>query len=112
MDGPMLNIRDLIDEARCSKTVREKRWPDRIILPQCSSESAIKDGRDDTQAHQQSHLCHGCLRRFDDLPGTSFAGHHQPPRSWILCPHPKGEYAREDNGDGFCETHVNTLEEF
>ena len=24
--------------------------------------------------------------------------------------HAKGEYARDDDGDGFCETHVNTLE--
>jgi transposase-like protein len=26
--------------------------------------------------------------------------------------HAKGEYARDDDGDGFCETHVNTLEGF
>jgi transposase len=26
--------------------------------------------------------------------------------------HAKGEYARDDEGDGFCETHVNTLEGF
>ena len=26
--------------------------------------------------------------------------------------HSKGEYARDDDGDGFCETHVNTMEGF
>jgi transposase len=26
--------------------------------------------------------------------------------------HARGEYARDDDGDGFCEVHVNTLEEF
>jgi transposase len=26
--------------------------------------------------------------------------------------HAKGEYARDDDGDGFCETHMNTLEGF
>jgi transposase len=26
--------------------------------------------------------------------------------------HAKGEYARDDDGDGFCETHINTLEGF
>ena len=26
--------------------------------------------------------------------------------------HAKGEYARDDDGDGFCEVHVNTLEWF
>ena len=45
----------------------------------------IKDGRDDTQSHRQHCLCHGCQRRFDDLTGTIFAGHHRPLRTWILC---------------------------
>lgn len=26
--------------------------------------------------------------------------------------HSQGEYARDDNGDGFCEVHVNTIEGF
>ena len=26
--------------------------------------------------------------------------------------HAAGEYARDDDGDGFCEVHVNTLEGF
>jgi transposase len=26
--------------------------------------------------------------------------------------HSKGEYARDENGDGFCEIHVNTMEGF
>jgi len=26
--------------------------------------------------------------------------------------HSRGEYARDDDGDGFCEVHVNTLEGF
>ena len=26
--------------------------------------------------------------------------------------HSKGEYARDDDGDGFCEVHVNTMEGF
>jgi transposase-like protein len=81
----MINIRDLIDDAKCYQTVREMRWPDRILCPHCSSESVIKDGRDDTQPHRQRYLCHGCQRRFDDLTGTIFAGHHQPLRTWILC---------------------------
>jgi transposase-like protein len=80
----MVNIRDLIDDAKCFQTIRDMRWPDRIICPLCSSESVIKDGRDDTQSHRQRYLCHGCQRRFDDLTGTIFAGHHQPLRTWIV----------------------------
>ena len=26
--------------------------------------------------------------------------------------HGRGEYARDEHGDGFCEVHVNTMEEF
>jgi transposase-like protein len=43
----------------------------------------IKDGRDDTQPHRQRYQCHSCRRRFDDLTGTIFAGHHRPLRIWI-----------------------------
>lgn len=81
----MVNIRDLIDDAKCFQTIREMRWPDPIICPHCSSEAVIKDGRDDTRPHRQRHLCHGCRKRFDDLTGTIFAGHHQPLRTRIVC---------------------------
>ena len=26
-----------------------------------------------------------CQRKFDDLTGTVFAGHHQPLRQWVTC---------------------------
>ena len=81
----MVNIRDLIDDAKCFQTVRQMRWPERVACPLCSSGSIIKDGRDDTQPHRQRYLCQGCRRRFDDLTGTIFAGHHQPLRVWIIC---------------------------
>lgn len=81
----MLNIRDLIDDARCYQTVRDLRWPEGVSCPHCSASSVIKDGKDDTQPHRQRYLCHGCRKRFDDLTGTIFAGHHQPLRTWIIC---------------------------
>ena len=68
----MVNIRDLIDDAKCFQTVREMRWPDGVSCPHCSANSVIKDGRDDTQSHRQRYLCHGCHKRFDDLTGTIF----------------------------------------
>jgi transposase-like protein len=83
----MVNIRDPIDDAKCLQTIREMRWPDLIICPHCSSEAVIEDGRDDTQPHRQRYLCHGRRKRFDDLTGTIFAGHHQPLRTWIVCPY-------------------------
>ena len=81
----MINIRDLIDDAKCSRAVREMRWPDLVLCPHCSSDSVVKDGRDDTQAHRQRYHCHGCRKRLDDLTGTTFAGHHEPLRTWIVC---------------------------
>ncbi len=81
----MLNIQDLIDDTKCYATVREMRWPDRVICPQCSSQSITKQGRDDTHPQRQRYKCPACNQRFDDLTGTIFAGHHQPLKVWILC---------------------------
>ena len=81
----MVNIQDLFDDAKCFQTVRDMRWPDGVACPHCSSASVIKNGRDDTQPHRQRYECRGCRRRFDDLTGTIFAGHHQPLRTWIAC---------------------------
>lgn len=81
----MVNIRDLIDDAKCYETVRAMCWPTGVTCPHCSSTEVIRDGRDDTEPQRQRYLCHGCRRRFDDLTGTIFAGHHESLRSWILC---------------------------
>ena len=81
----MLNIQALIDNAKCFETVRAMRWPEGIRCPECGCAEVAKDGRDDTQPDRQRYQCHGCWKRFDDLTGTIFAGHHQPLRVWILC---------------------------
>lgn len=81
----MLNIQNLIDDAKCYTTVREMRWPEGVNCPQCGSQHITKQGRDETQSHRQRYRCQKCKKRFDDLTGTIFAGHHQPLRIWILC---------------------------
>ena len=81
----MVNIQDLLDDARCFQTVRDLRWPDGVACPCCGSASVVKNGRDETQPDRQRYECRGCRKRFDDLTGTVFAGHHQPLRAWILC---------------------------
>jgi transposase-like protein len=81
----MVNIQDLFDDAKCYQTIREMRWSDGVICPHCSSASVLKNGRDDTEPHRQRYECRDCHRRFDDLTGTIFAGHHQPLRVWIAC---------------------------
>ena len=81
----MVNIQDLIDDAKCFDTIREMRWPDGVTCPRCSSALVIKNGKDDTQPLRQRYECRGCRQRFDDLTDTIFAGHHLPLRTWIAC---------------------------
>ena len=81
----MVNLQDLFDDAKCSLTIREMRWPEGVTCPHCSSASVLKNGRDDTQPHRQRSECRACHRRFDDLTDTIFAAHHQPLRVWIAC---------------------------
>jgi len=81
----MLNIQNLIDDAKCYETVREMRWPEGVGCVHCDSPQVTKQGRDTTQSHRQKYRCQGCGRYFDDLTGTVFAGHHQPLRTWIAC---------------------------
>ena len=81
----MLNIQDLIDDAKCYAVVREMRWPDGVKCPHCGSEKIKKRGFHNQQAQRQRYECQGCERQFDDLTGTIFEGHHQPLRVWVLC---------------------------
>lgn len=81
----MLNIQNLIDDAKCFETVRALRWPDGVRCVHCGSGEVTKQGRDPTQPERQKYRCKGCERWFDDLTGTVFAGHHQPLRTWVLC---------------------------
>ena len=81
----ILNIQNLIDDAKCFETIRDLGWGDGIFCPHCHSDRIVKRGFDDTQPYRQRYRCHRCERGFDDLTDTVFAGHHQPLRTWILC---------------------------
>jgi transposase-like protein len=81
----MVNIRNLIDDAKCFQSIREMHWPEVVTCPHCLSDDVIKDGPDDTRPNRQRHLCHGCHRRFDDLTAAIFAGYHEPLCTWIIC---------------------------
>lgn len=81
----MLNIRSLIDEAKCFEVIRGFRWPTGVTCPSCHADQVTKQGRDETQPQRQRYLCKGCGRRFDDLTDTIFAGHHKPLSVWVLC---------------------------
>ena len=80
-----LNIRAIIDDAKCFETVRGLRWPHGVRCVHCDAETVVKHGRDETQPERQRYRCGICNRYFDDLTGTIFEGHHQPLSVWILC---------------------------
>jgi len=80
----LINLPKLIDDAECFQTVRDLRWPVGVVCPHRGSRDVVKDGKDDTQPHRQRYDCRGCSRRFDELAGAVFAGHHQPLQTWIL----------------------------
>ena len=80
-----VNIKKLIDDVQCYRTVRELRWPDGVECPSCQSTQGIKRGFDDTEPARQRSECTDCHKRFDDLTDTIFAGHHQALKVWLLC---------------------------
>ena len=81
----MVNLQQLIDDAKCFAVVRELRWPDGVRCLKCGSSAVKKRGFHTHQAHRQRYECQGCGQQFDDLSGTIFEGHHQPLRVWVLC---------------------------
>ena len=81
----LVNLSELLDDAKCFALVRQHRWPEGVRCPGCGSDAVIRDGCDDTQPHRQRYRCKACAGRFDDLTSTALAGHHQPLRMGVLC---------------------------
>ena len=52
-----VNIKHLIDDGQCYKTVRELRWPEGIPCPSCQSKHVIKRGCDDKELARQRYAC-------------------------------------------------------
>jgi len=82
---PLLNLSNLLDDAKCFELIRQHRWPEGVRCPGCGSAVVARHGRDDSQPHRQRYRCTACGSRFDDLSGTVLAGHHRPLRVWVLC---------------------------
>ena len=86
MESPsIIKIQNLISDEHCYKSVRDLRWPDGTKCPHCDSSDTIKRGHDEVSIFRQKYECKHCSKRFDDLTGTVFSGHHQPLKVWILC---------------------------
>ena len=81
----MLNIQNLIDDAKCFETIRALRWPEGVRCVHCGSVAVSKQGRDSAQPERRKYRCKDCERWFDDLTETIFAARHRPLRTWVLC---------------------------
>ena len=83
---PVVNINNLIDDAKCYRTVRNLRWGEgKVQCVCCNSEKVIRYGYHNSEPERRRYLCRKCGKYFDDLTGTVFEGHHRPLRTWILC---------------------------
>jgi transposase-like protein len=79
----MCCINKLIDEAKCYDEIRKKRWPHGVRCPHCESNKISKRGKNHRQSECRCYACKNCGKRFDDLTGTIFMGHHQPLSVWF-----------------------------
>lgn len=59
-----------LPEDWCWKTLRELRWPVRVLCPWCGSRA----GRHRCRGHTRAYRCRGCRRIFSDITGTPFEG--------------------------------------
>ena len=81
----LISISNLISDSACFDEVMALRWPQGAVCPHCGVKDVINRGKDGVEAEFQRYGCKGCGKRFDDLTGTVFEGHHQPLKAWVLC---------------------------
>jgi transposase-like protein len=81
----MVNLEQLIDDAKCYEAIRDLRWPDHATCPKCGSTQIQKRGHHDLCSYRQRYQCQSCNQQFEDLSGTIFEGHHRPLRTWVVC---------------------------
>jgi transposase-like protein len=81
----MINIQNLVDDAKCFEVVRQLRWPDGVRCPTCGAAEVGKRGFHTHQTARQRYACRACGQQFDDLTDTVFEGHHQPLKVWVVC---------------------------
>ena len=79
----MLRLSDLVDVAKCYDRIRKIRWPHGTHCPHCDSNKITKRGKNHRHQECRRYSCEKCGKRFDDLTGTIFMGHHQPLPVWL-----------------------------
>ncbi|MEY3304697.1 MAG: hypothetical protein RLZZ139_3070 [Cyanobacteriota bacterium] len=90
-----VNLTHLVNDEKWYETVRQMRWTGGVSCPKCKSTEVIKRGRG---VYTDEYAIYNPLQAWGYAHKT-------------VC-HGVGEYARDEDGDGFCEVHVNTMESF
>jgi transposase-like protein len=80
----VIRIHDLIDPKKCYEALREKRWPQGVCCPECTSNRVKKNGHKDSDPLCQKYKCNNCNLRFNDFTGTVLARKHHPIHVWIV----------------------------
>jgi transposase-like protein len=81
----LISIYSLTSDAACYDQLRELRWANGVCCPHCGNKEVIRRGKSNQHPERQRYECKGCSKRFDDLSGSIFEGHHQPLKAWVLC---------------------------
>jgi len=63
-NASIIQITQLVDDAKCFETARKFRWPNGVLCPHCLDTNVIKYGHDNTQIHRQRYYCKNCSRSF------------------------------------------------
>ena len=81
----MVNIEQLIDDAKCYEVVQKLRWMEGLKCLGCGLNEIKKREHLDRYNYRQCYECKLCGQQFGDMAGTIFEGHHRPLRVWVIC---------------------------
>jgi len=80
----LLQLHKMLDISQCWDIVRQVRWSEGVLCPQCESKDCYKNGKSKRQIHNQKYHCKSCEKHFDDLTDTIFSGSQLPLEHWIV----------------------------
>ena len=106
-----INLLDLIDPKKCYALIRFIRWGESVTCPKCGSHLLIKMLDNVQQVTIKPLIEKGVA--LGTLVYTDEYNIYQRLTQWgyehkSVC-HGIGEYARDEDGDGFHEVHVNSI---
>ena len=78
-----IQLHKILNVSLCWDILRDIRWKEGVICPQCGSGSIVRNGKDTAHPDNQHYRCKDCNKYFDDLTDTIFSGSQQPLHHWI-----------------------------